>query len=170
MNEDTELTPLDEARARYEAAKRPAAETVEKERHQAAMNHIGQSQVDRRTLHHHGYPSAAQPTGVRLQSSVSGLMDIMDDGSLRKLYAKVPGVSGRQFVKMRKRAQREMRRVMAPIIALLPVIPNHKHTFAENLAPACGCVYTPEALAKLRAMVGGTVVAQESVNPVDSIG
>lgn len=123
--------------------------------------------------------SEARPplgTGVRYRPRNQGeTYEVYDDGSIRKLWKRVPGVSGRQFRKARKQAQRYHaavnREALAPILALLPPIAGHRHAIGNNLQPSCGCAYTPEALGELRRIVqaqAGTLIAEESVNPETS--
>lgn len=161
---------LAEARERYNQTKGRAV-------HEHQAHEVIGAAVSARNYAHdrEGVMKAAEPTGVRLKSPTSGrVQDIYNDGSVRNLWQRRPGVTGRQFRKMRKQAMREHRaaeaKAVAPIIELLPVISGHRHIIGENLQPQCGCVYTPEALVKLRALVaaGGTVVAAESMNPESS--
>jgi hypothetical protein len=127
--------------------------------------------------------SEARPpmgTSVRYQPRGQGtIYEVYDDGSIRKLWQRAPGVSGRQFRKARKEAQRAAaeanRKALAPILALLPTIAGHRHAIGNNLQPSCGCAYTPEALGELRRLVqaqvgtqAGTPLAEESVNPETS--
>ncbi len=127
--------------------------------------------------------SEARPpmgTGVRYRPRNEGTTyEVYDDGSIRKLWKRAPGVSGRQFRKARKEAQRAAaaanHKALAPILALLPAIAGHRHAIGNNLQPSCGCAYTPEALGELRRLVqaqagiqAGTPIAEVSVNPETS--
>jgi hypothetical protein len=52
----------------------------------------------------------AKPTGVRLQRKDGDVLDIFDDGSQRHAWKRKPGLSGRQFRKLRKLVNRNLRR------------------------------------------------------------
>ena len=53
---------------------------------------------------------AAQPTSVRMRDSRGAVLDVFDDGSIRHPYRRKPGLSGRQFRKLRKRANKALRK------------------------------------------------------------
>lgn len=52
---------------------------------------------------------AAKPTGVRIKGSNGVVLDVYDDGSHRKPWKRAPGLSGRQFRKLRKAVNRKLR-------------------------------------------------------------
>lgn len=52
---------------------------------------------------------AAKPTGVRMKDSRSSVQDIYSDGSIRNLWKRKDGLSGRQFRKLRKQVNRNLR-------------------------------------------------------------
>lgn len=164
MEQATSDELLARARERYLASK--GARKAEDTRENALMAKVHQSALDRQELLMQGFAVAPMPTGVKYQSPKTGrVQDIMDDGSLRNLWGRAPGVSGRQFRKMRKVAQRaaraEQQRALKPVYDLLPAIAGHRHAIGENLAPTCGCAYTQEALEKLRELVKGPNALQE---------
>jgi hypothetical protein len=149
-----------------------AVEVTPEDPEARAKRHIAEAMQTRQL-------SEARPplgTGVRYRPRNQGeTYEVYDDGSIRKLWKRAPGVSGRQFRKARKQAQRYHaavnREALAPILALLPPIAGHRHAIGNNLQPSCGCAYTPEALGELRRIVqaqAGTLIAEESVNPETS--
>lgn len=54
----------------------------------------------------------AKPTGVRIRTAGSEL-DVYDDGSVRHAWKRKPGLSGRQFRKLRKSVNRNLRKQAA---------------------------------------------------------
>lgn len=63
----------------------------------------------RRKASAEGVAGPAKPTGVRMQSHNGITLDVYDDGSHRKEWKRNPELSGRQFRKLRKQANRAWR-------------------------------------------------------------
>lgn len=51
----------------------------------------------------------AKPTGVRIKGHDGRILDVYDDGSQRHSWKRKPGLSGRQFRKLRKKVNRNLR-------------------------------------------------------------
>lgn len=53
--------------------------------------------------------AAAKPTGVRIKGHDRRILDVYDDGSQRHSWKRKPGLSGRQFRKMRKLVNKQLK-------------------------------------------------------------
>jgi len=130
----------------------------------AALSHVMDAVAERRKK-----GGAPQPTGVRLKQRTGTVLEIFDDGSVRRQWKRNPELSPRQFRKALKAFRRQQAaaeaKAIAPLLNILPAIPGHRHTFGQNLAPTCGCTYTEEQRAAVRALVAGTMVAGSEVSP-----
>lgn len=94
---------LDEARRRYQQHQ----DDLLTKKQEKAIAKVQEAIRLRQATQAAGMPAAPVATGVGLVDDSGHRQAVFDDGSVRNLYQRKPGISGRQFRKARKRAQRE---------------------------------------------------------------